>query len=85
VNEQIFPIVGSSLGEWRIEVGTRKPYSKRWAETQDCEKGPGKKDVNEGNCSYCQGIRVQFLYYLESSKRGVPKPESTKSRYRPLS
>jgi hypothetical protein len=78
-------MVGSTLGMWRIEVGTRKPHSERQAETQDLRKGPWKKDVNKGNCSCCQGIRVQFLYYWEGSKRGILKPRSTKNRYRTVS
>jgi hypothetical protein len=81
VNKQGFPIVGSSLGKWRIKVGVKGSYSRDWVRTQDRKKGLWKKDVNKGNCSYCLGIREQFLYSLEGSKRGIPKLGSTKNRY----
>jgi hypothetical protein len=85
VNKQRLPIVGSTLGMWRIEVGVKKSYSKRWAEAQDHRKGALEERCEQGNCSYCQGIRVQFLYYLKGLKRGIPKLGSIKNRYRTLS
>jgi hypothetical protein len=33
VNKQRFPVKGSVLEKWRIEVGVKKSYSKRWVET----------------------------------------------------
>jgi hypothetical protein len=48
-------------------------------------KGVLEERCEWGNCSFCQGIKVQFLYYLEGSKRGIPKPGSTKNRYHILS
>jgi hypothetical protein len=55
----------------------------------DRDSRPRKRVLEErcewGNCLYCPGIRVQLLYYLEGSKRGILKLGSTKNRNHSIS